>query len=132
MAKTLQEQLKEAEQRIAEQELKASRLRERITKEEARKAKVLVKVIQKAVKTAEHKRQIGQILHHHSDDKDREILSEFLGISVSQTRPVETENDATKEKPNNPSSLKNMSEFRSESESETALKEMATDPFSNI
>lgn len=47
MAKTTAELLKEAEQKMAEHELKVARLRERHTKEQTRKARLLAGVVEK-------------------------------------------------------------------------------------
>jgi len=82
MTKTLQDQLKEAEQRAASQEMKVAQIREKISKEENRKAKVLASVIQKAVKMPYFSYEIGKLLHHHADEKEQKILTEFLKIKV--------------------------------------------------
>lgn len=82
MKKTLQEQLKEAEQKAASQELRVAQLREKIAKEEAHKAKVLARVIQKVVETPYGKNEIGKLLHHHADEKEQAILTSYLNIEV--------------------------------------------------
>lgn len=85
--KTAQELLQEAEQKAKDHELRVAQLRERVAKEEANKAKVLAKMIQEVVKTPHGRTQMGKFLHHHANEKDQKIITEFLGIEVIDDAP---------------------------------------------
>lgn len=52
--KTLEQQVKEAEQRLQSNELKVSKLRERLTKQNARKAQVLINALDAAREDDKH------------------------------------------------------------------------------
>lgn len=81
MAKTTAELLKEAEQKLAEHELKVARLRERHTKEQTRKARLLSSVVEKMMeKDPQFARVIEENLRENLAEKD-------LGVFGLELKP---------------------------------------------